>query len=41
MSDAALGGLSFLVLLALTALRMPIGLAMFAVGAGGYVCSPM
>ena len=37
MSDAALGGLSFLVLLVLMALRMPIGLAMFTVGAGGYV----
>ena len=37
MSDAALGGLSFPVLLALMALRMPIGLAMFTVGAGGYV----
>ena len=32
-----LGGLSFLFLLALMALRMPIGLAMFAVGAVGYV----
>ena len=37
LSDAALGGLSFLVLLALMALRMPIGLAMFVVGAAGYV----
>ena len=37
MSDAALGGLSFPVLLALMALRMPIGLAMFGVGAVGYV----
>ena len=37
MSDAALGGLSFPVLLALMALRMPIGLAMFGVGAAGYV----
>ena len=37
MSDAALGGLSFAVLLGLMALRMPIGLAMFAVGGAGYV----
>ena len=37
MSDAALGGLSFAVLLGLMALRMPIGLAMFAVGGVGYV----
>ena len=37
MSDAALGGLSFIVLLALMALRMPIGLAMFAVGGIGYI----
>ena len=37
MSDAALGGLSFPLLLALMALRMPIGLAMFGVGAVGYV----
>lgn len=37
MSDEALGGLSFLVLLGLMALRMPIGLAMFVVGAVGYV----
>ena len=37
MSDAALGGLSFPLLLALMALRMPIGLAMFGVGAAGYV----
>ena len=37
MSDAALGGLSFPILLGLMALRMPIGLAMFVVGAVGYV----
>ena len=37
MSDAALGGLSFVVLMGLMALRMPIGLAMFAVGGIGYV----
>ena len=37
MSDAALAGVSFAVLLGLLALRMPIGLAMFAVGGGGYV----
>ena len=37
MSDAALGALSFVILLALMALRMPIGLAMFVVGAVGYV----
>ena len=37
MSDAALALLSFAVLLGLMALRMPIGLAMFVVGAAGYV----
>jgi C4-dicarboxylate transporter, DctM subunit len=37
MSDAAFGGLSFLVLLALLCLRMPIGLGMFAVGSAGYI----
>ena len=37
MSDAALGALSLVMLLALMALRMPIGLAMFVVGAVGYV----
>jgi tripartite ATP-independent transporter DctM subunit len=36
-SDAAIGGASFGILLALMALRMPIGLAMFVVGAGGYI----
>ncbi|MBD3788397.1 MAG: TRAP transporter large permease subunit, partial [Sphingomonadales bacterium] len=35
MSDLALGLLSFPLLLALIALRAPIGLAMLAVGAGG------
>jgi C4-dicarboxylate transporter, DctM subunit len=37
MSDAAFGGLSFLILLALLCLRMPIGLGMFAVGSAGYI----
>lgn len=37
MSDAALGASSFVILLGLMALRMPIGLAMFVVGAAGYV----
>ena len=37
LSDAALGALSFVILLVLMALRMPIGLAMFVVGAVGYV----
>jgi tripartite ATP-independent transporter DctM subunit len=37
MSGPALAGLSFLVMLALMALRMPVGLAMFAVGSVGYV----
>ncbi len=37
MSDAALGGASFLVLLVLMALRMPVGLAMLACGSIGYV----
>ena len=37
MSEAALGGFSFLVLLVLMAVRMPIGLAMFVVGAAGYI----
>ena len=37
MSDAALGGLSFVILLALMALRMPVGLAMLACGSIGYV----
>jgi C4-dicarboxylate transporter, DctM subunit len=36
-SDAAIGGLSFAAMLVLMALRMPIGLAMFAVGALGYI----
>ena len=37
MSEPAIGALSFGVLLVLIALRMPVGLAMLACGAGGYV----
>jgi C4-dicarboxylate transporter, DctM subunit len=37
MSGPALAGLSFLVMLGLMAMRMPVGLAMFAVGSVGYV----
>ena len=37
MSGLALGGLMFAVLLALLFLRVPIGIAMFCVGAGGYL----
>lgn len=36
MSDHALAGLGFLAMLALIALRMPVGLAMLAVGGAGY-----
>ena len=37
MSEPVLGLLSFLVLFVLIALRMPVGLAMFVCGTGGYV----
>ena len=37
MSEHALAGLSFVAVLALIALRMPVGLAMLACGAAGYV----
>ena len=36
-SEPAIGGLAFAALLVLIALRMPVGLAMLACGAGGYV----
>lgn len=37
MSGIAVGGLVFLVLLAMLVVRVPIGIAMFAAGAGGYL----
>src|SRR5260370_41773597 len=37
MSDVAGGALSFLILMALLAVRVPIGVAMLAVGCGGFV----
>jgi tripartite ATP-independent transporter DctM subunit len=37
LSEPAIGALSFVALLVLIALRMPVGLAMLACGAGGYV----
>ena len=37
MSGITVGFLIFAVLLALLVVRVPIGIAMFAVGAGGYV----